>query len=254
MGHPLLGESKQGRLLFGGSISKSKSCGHQHLLFCQELNEHWTFSWCSLFKAQASNHFCLTTTRFLEMDDGKIGGKLSHLAVKTRVLCQQPKNHIRGYAQKIYLQIISIRCLHIIPYNPSIVGDLIGYVLILQPVPTLYIFSHNIFGQVPLPIMIGYILSLILPFNKSFECLYQVISHYHQPLHNTLTTYHVFPIASYTTNQRLYQHYYSSIDIFFNITKLVGGLKPPTSIIFIASQYLYQVIHSDLTVTSLKLC
>ena len=24
-----------------------------------------------------------------------------------------------------------------------------------------------------------------------------------------------YPIASYTTNQRLYQHYYSTIDIFF---------------------------------------
>ena len=52
--------------------------------------------------------------RFLEMDDGKIGRKPLHLAVKTRVLCQQPKNHVLGYAQKISLQIISIRCLHII--------------------------------------------------------------------------------------------------------------------------------------------
>ena len=50
------------------------------------------------------------------------------------------------------------------PYNPSIVGDLIGYISYVLVLPTFYIFSHNICGQLPLPIMIGYILSLILPF------------------------------------------------------------------------------------------
>ena len=113
MGHPLLEKSRQGRLLFWGSISKSKSCGHQHLLFCQELNEHWTFSWCSLYAAQASNHFCLTTTRFQEMDDGKIGGKPSLLAVKTRVFCvNNPKTMFlamhRKYPYKLSPSDVSI--------------------------------------------------------------------------------------------------------------------------------------------------
>lgn len=162
MGHPLLGESKQGRLLFWGSISKSKSCGHQHLLFCKELNEHWTFFWCSLCTAPASNHLCLTTTRFLEMDHGKIGGKPSHLAVKTRVLWVSITKKPCSW---LCTENIPTNYLHqMSPYNPSIVGDLIGYISYVLILPTFNIFSHNIFGQVPLPIMIGYILSLILPF------------------------------------------------------------------------------------------